>query len=540
MPVFQSRLDIHSEEFAANRHEMMALIEEMATLEQRAVDVSNRRRPVFEQRNQVPPYDRVTKLLDQDMPFLRLHSLSNYLYEDPDPDTSVPGASMIVGVGFVSGVRVMIWVDDSGIRAGSYTKNTVDTALSIQKIALRQNLPLVHLVESAGANLMDFSVENWIGAGAMFRNLAWFSASGLPVVTVLHGPSTAGGAYMPGMSDYVIGVKKNGLAALGAAALVKAATGEVADDRELGGSEMHATTTGLVEYLAEDDADGIALARRVVSNLDWNRDGRWRAPPSYEEPLYDLEDIVGLVPVDYRVGYDSHELIARLVDGAVIDDFKPDYGATMICAHVSITGIRCGLLANNGPIDPQGANKAAQFMQLCDQADLPLVFLSNITGYMVGVEYEQAGMIKAGAKMIQAVSNVQVPKITLYCGASYGAGNYGMCGFSYEPDFLFAWPNASSHVMGGEQAARTMTQVAEVAAERRGEVPNREALAAQEARIISHFSAQESAFYSAGRNLSHAVIDPRDSRQAIGFALATCLEGRAHSPKKLSFGVGRM
>ena len=183
MPVFQSRLDIHTEEFAANRREMMALIDEMGTLEQRAVDVSNRRRPVFEQRNQVPPYDRVTKLLDQDMPFLRLHSLSNYLYEDPDPDTSVPGASMIVGVGFVSGVRVMIWVDDSGIRAGSYTKNTVDTALSIQKIALRQNLPLVHLVESAGANLMDFSVENWIGAGAMFRNLAWFSASGLPVVT---------------------------------------------------------------------------------------------------------------------------------------------------------------------------------------------------------------------------------------------------------------------------------------------------------------------------------------------------------------------
>ena len=360
------------------------------------------------------------------------------------------------------------------------------------------------------------------------------------MVTVLHGPSTAGGAYMPGMSDYVIGVKKNGLAALGAAALVKAATGEVADDRELGGSEMHATTTGLVEYLAEDDADGIAMARRVVTNLDWNRDDGWMAPADYDEPASDPEELVGLVPVDYRTGYDSHELIARVVDGSVIDDFKPDYGVTMIWTHVSIMGVRCGLLANNGPIDPQGANKAAQFMQLCDQANLPLVFLNNITGYMVGTEYEQAGMIKAGAKMIQAVANVQVPKITIYCGASYGAGNYGMCGFSYEPDFLFAWPNASSHVMGGEQAARTMTQVAEVAAQRRGEEPDREALTAQEERIVAHFSAQESAFYSAGRNLSHAVIDPRDTRQAIGFALATCLEGRARSPRSLSFGVGRM
>lgn len=540
MPVFQSRLDTRSDAFAVNRRDMLALIDELHALEQRAVDASNRRRPVFEQRNQVPPYDRVTKLLDQDMPFLRLHALSNYLYEDPDPATSVPGASMIVGIGFVSGVRVMIWADDSGIRAGSYTKNTVDTALSIQKIALRQNLPLVHLVESAGANLMDFTVENWIGAGAMFRNLAWFSAGGLPVVTVLHGPSTAGGAYMPGMSDYVIGVKKNGLAALGAAALVKAATGEVADDRELGGSEMHATTTGLVEYLAEDDTDGIAMARRVVTNLDWNNGGGWTAPTSCEEPDCDPEELVGLVPVDYRTGYDSHELIARIVDGSMIDDFKPDYGVTMVCTHVSIMGVRCGLLANNGPIDPQGANKAAQFMQLCDQASLPLLFLNNITGYMVGTEYEQAGMIKAGAKMIQAVANVRVPKITVYCGASYGAGNYGMCGFSYEPDFLFAWPNASSHVMGGEQAARTMTQVAEVSAQRRGEEPDREALNAQEERIITHFSAQESAFYSAGRNLSHTVIDPRDTRQAIGFALATCLEGRARSPKTLSFGVGRM
>jgi geranyl-CoA carboxylase beta subunit len=252
MTAFKSSVDSSTETFAANRSNMLKLIEQMTDLEERAVNTSNRRRAVFEQRNQIPPLERISRLLDPDMPFLRLHALSNYLYEDPDPETSVPGASMILGIGFVSGVRCMVWVDDSGIRAGAYTKNTVETALSVQKIALRQNLPLVHLVESAGANLMDFTVENWIGAGAMFRNLAWLSAKGLPVITVLHGPSTAGGAYMPGMSDYVVGVRNNGLAALGAAALVKAATGEVANDRELGGSEMHASITGLVEYLADD------------------------------------------------------------------------------------------------------------------------------------------------------------------------------------------------------------------------------------------------------------------------------------------------
>ncbi len=554
MPVFKSKVSTSSEVYAENRSAMLALVEELRTLEDRAVQVSSKRLPVFEKRNQIPPHERVARLLDPGMPFLRLHTLSNYLYEDENPDTSVPGASMILGIGFVSGVRCMIWVDDSGIRAGAYSKNTVDTAQSIQTIALRQNLPLIHLVESAGANLMDFTVENWIGAGAMFRNLAWSSAKGLPVITVLHGPSTAGGAYMPGLSDYVIGVKNNGMAALAGAALVKAATGEVADERELGGSEMHASVSGLVEYLAEDDAHGIAIARDVLARLDWNNgfkgsDSLKRSfnfkesdplKPGYEMPLYDADEIAGVVPVDYRVAYDVHELLVRLVDGSDIEDFKPRFGASTVCAHASIMGIRCGILGNNGPIDPAGANKATQFIQLCDQANLPLIFLNNITGFMVGTEYEQAGMIKHGSKMVQAVANSSVPKITLYVGASYGAGNYGMCGFAYEPDFLFAWPNASSHVMGGEQAAKTMTQVAEVQAERKGLEPDREALDKQELRIMAHFASQESAFYSAGRNLSHSVIDPRDSRKALGFALATCLEGRQRELQPNSFGVGRM
>jgi geranyl-CoA carboxylase beta subunit len=542
MPIFKSKVSTSSQPYADNRQDMLALVDELRALEDRAVQASNKRLPVFEKRNQIPPHERIVRLLDPGMPFLRLHTLSNYLYEDQNSETSIPGASMILGIGFVQGVRCMIWVDDSGIRAGAYSKNTVDTAQSIQAIALRQNLPLIHLVESAGANLMDFTVENWIGAGAMFRNLAWSSAKGLPVITVLHGPSTAGGAYMPGLSDYVIGVKNNGMAALAGAALVKAATGEIADERELGGAEMHASVSGLVEYLAEDDAHGIAIARDVVERLDWNKTikGSDSLRLNYKQPLYDADEIAGVVPVDYRVAYDVHELLARIVDGSDIEDFKSRFGTSTVCAHASIMGIRCGILGNNGPIDPAGANKAAQFIQLCDQSQLPLIFLNNITGFMVGTEYEQAGMIKHGSKMVQAVANARVPKITLYVGASYGAGNYGMCGFAYEPDFLFAWPNASSHVMGGEQAAKTMTQVAEVQAERKGVEPDRKALREQEEKIMAHFASQESAFYSAGRNLSHSVIDPRDSRKALGFALATALEGRQRELQPNSFGVGRM
>ncbi len=546
MPVFTSRVPVKSDTYEKNRQAMLALVNELRALEQRAVDASNKRLPVFEKRGQIPPHERVARLLDPGMPFLRLHTLSNYLYEDENPETSIPGASMILGIGYVSGVRCMVWVDDSGIRAGAYSKNTVATAQSIQAMAMRQNLPLVHLVESAGANLMDFTVENWIGAGAMFRNLAWSSAKGLPVITVLHGPSTAGGAYMPGLSDYVIGVKNNGMAALAGAALVKAATGEIADERELGGSEMHASVSGLVEYLAEDDAHGIVLARDVMARLDWNAKSgseyfeKSKYSDPVEMPRYDADELCGVVPVDYRVAYDVHELLARVVDGSDMEDFKPGFGASTVCTHASIMGIKVGILGNNGPIDPAGANKAAQFIQLCDQAQLPLVFLNNITGFMVGTEYEQAGMIKHGSKMVQAVANARVPKITLYVGASYGAGNYGMCGFAYEPDFLFAWPNASSHVMGGEQAARTMSQVAEVQAQRKGEEPDRDALAEQEARIIAHFEKQESAFYSAGRNLSHSVIDPRDTRKVIGFVLQTCLEGRQRELQPNSFGVGRM
>ena len=540
MAVFKSRVAAGSEQFQKNRSDMLELIAELRSLEQRAVDASEKRRSVFEKRGQLTPHERLRRLLDPGMPFLRLHTLANYLLEDTNPDTSIPGGSVILGIGFVGGVRSMIWVDDSGVRAGAATSGGWDACASIQKMAMNLKLPLIHLVESAGANLMEYRVELWAYGGMLFRNLARLSAAGIPVITVLHGPSTAGGAYMPGMSDYVIGVKDNGMMALAGAALVQAATGEVANDRELGGTEMHAATTGSVEYLAEDDAHGIFIARDVAKKLDWNK--RLPELPSrpYKPPALDIDELAGIVPKDYTVPYDVREVIARIVDGSEFEDFKPRYGISTVCTRASIMGISCAIIGNNGPIDPNGATKAAHFFQLCEQSDTPIIFLNNTTGYLVGTEYEQAGMIKHGSKMIQAVSTITVPKISLYIGASYGAGNYGMCGYAYEPDFLFAWPNASTGVMGGASAARTMGHVMEVRAKRKGEKPDKTAIAAQEQAIMDIFSEQESAFFTSGRVLDHGVIDPRDTRKVLGFALETLREARARPLSPNSFAVARM
>jgi len=540
MAVFQSRVVRDSESFKANRRDMLALVTELREIESRAAALSERRRPVFEQRGQLTPRERLARLLDTGMPFLELYNLANFQVDDPDRKTSIPGASSLVGIGFVSGIRCMILVDDSGISAGAVKKKSLDKALGALKVALRQKLPFIHLVESAGANLMEYEVELWAAGGGMFHGLARLSATGIPTITVLHGPSTAGGAYQPGMSDYVIGVKKNGMAALAGAALVYAATGEVADEQELGGAQMHATVSGLVEYLAEDDAEGISIARDLVARLDWNH--RCIAPPpkAFEEPALDPDEIAGVVPVDYRKPYDVREVVARFVDGSDFVDFKPGYGPGTVCLQARIFGQACGVIGNNGPIDPNGAAKATQFFQLCDQADQPIIFLNNTTGYMVGTAYEQAGMIKHGSKMIQSVSNIRVPKISLYIGASFGAGNYGMAGFAYEPEFLFSWPNAVTGVMGGEQAAGTMEVVARNAARRRGQDVDEQQLAAQRQAIVAHFDRQSDAFYTSGRVLDQGIIDPRDTRRVLGFVLETILESRHRTLQPNSFGVARI
>jgi geranyl-CoA carboxylase beta subunit len=537
---FVSQIQVGSAAFSKNREDMLALIERLRALEARAVSLSEQRRARFEERGQITPRERLARLLDPGMPFVQLHALAGFLADSNDPEKSVPGSSLIAGIGFVEGVRCMIWVDDSGIKAGAMGKMSLPAVLSIQEMARRQKLPLIHLVESAGANLMEYKVEGWARGGALFRNLALLSADGIPTIVVLHGPSTAGGAYMPGLSDYVIGVRNNGMAALAGAALVHAATGEKADDRELGGSEMHASVSGLVEYLADDDAHGVSIARNVVKRIDWNSRLRPMADRTFEEPKFDPDELAGVVPTDYKIPYDMREVVARIVDASDFEDFKPRYGVSTVCLQASINGIACGLIGNNGPIDPAGATKGAQFIQLCDQSELPIIFLNNTTGYMVGTEYEQAGMIKHGSKMIQAVSNVRVPKIALYIGASFGAGNYGMSGLAYEPDFLFAWPNATTGVMGGEQAAGTMTMVARVSAKRKGQPIDEEALAAQHKTISAHFDRQSDAFYTSGQCLDHGVIDPRDSRRVLGFCLETCLEAKNRRLQPNAFGVARM
>ena len=540
MTVFQSKIAPGSPDFARHRADMMQAIDRLRELEQRAVDASEKRRPVFEKRGQLTPRERLVRLLDPGMPFLRLHNMANYLLEDDDPETSIPGGSAILGIGYIAGVRSMIWVDDSGIRAGAATAGGWDAAKGAQQMALDYKLPFVHLVESAGANLMEYKVELWAFGGKLFRNLAWLSAAGIPTMVVLHGPSTAGGAYMPGMSDYVIGVRDNGMAALGGAALVHAATGEVADERELGGTEMHASVSGQVEYLADDDAHGLAIAREVMGRIDWNKNTRPIRRNDYAEPVYDIDELAGVVPADYTIPYDVREVVARIVDGSEFTDFKARYGPATVCLQASIMGHAVGIIGNNGPIDPDGASKATHFLQLCDQADLPVVFLNNTTGYIVGMASEQRGMIKLGSKMIQAISNIRAPKLALYIGASFGAGNYGMSGISFEPDFLFSWPSAKTGVMAGASAAGTMSHVARVRAERAGEEPDEDAIAEQEARIKAIFEAQESAFFTSGRVLDHGVIDPRDSRKVLGFALDTIAEAEHRTVHPNAFGVARI
>lgn len=537
MTVFQSRISPASDAFQQNRAEMLALVDRMRTLEARAAAKSDERRPVFDKRGQLSPRERVSALLDPGMPFVELYNMASYLVDDPDSATSIPGASIITGIGYVSGVRCMVFADDAGINAGAMTGKSVDKALGALGIAHRQKLPFIHLVESAGADLMRYTVELWAHGGGMFAGLARLSAAGIPVITVLHGASTAGGAYQPGLSDYVIGVKGNGMAMLAGAALVQAATGEVAKDADLGGAEMHAEVTGLVEYLAEDDAHGIEIAREVVAGLGW-ASGTVQGP-DYDAPQYDPEELAGVVPVDYRKPYDMREVAARIVDGSRLLDFKPGYGPATLCLQARITGQPVGILANNGPIDPDGATKATHFLQAMDQAGTPVVFLNNTTGYMVGTEYERGGMIKHGSKMIQAVTNLRVPKISLYVGASFGAGNYGMCGHAFGADFLFTWPNAMTGVMGGEQAALTMEQVARRTAARKGFPVDEERLAAQRAKITAHFDRQSDAFYTSGHMLDMGMIDPRDSRRVIGFCLATCADGLARDLRPNAFGVAR-
>ncbi len=538
MPVFASRTSPTSPEFAANREAMLGLVQRMRDLQQRAVDTSNRKADRFAARGQLTPRQRVAHLLDPGAPFLELHTMAGYLVDTDDADASVPGASQITGIGTVSGTRCMVVANDSGINAGALTRMGGGKVLRAQELALENRIPLVMLVESAGANLLEYRVEQWAEGGRYFANLARLSAAGVPVITVLHGSSTAGGAYMPGMSDVVIGVRGRGQAFLAGPPLLKAATGEVADAQDLGGVDMHATVSGLVDHVADDDADGVRIAREVVATMGFGPPAHARLPGG-DPPALDPDELCGVVPADYRTAYDVREVVARVVDGSRLLDFKPRYGPATVCVEAEVAGQPVGIIGNNGPIDNAGAQKATHFVQRCGQLGRPLVFLQNITGYMVGTEAERGGMIKNGSKMIQAVTTVDVPRFTFYIGASFGAGNYGMCGQGYDPRFQFSWPNARSGVMGAEQAATTMRIVAQERAARTGQDLDPAFLDGFATQITETYAAQEDAFTTSGRLLDDGMIDPRQTRQVLITALATALEGDATDVHPVSFAVAR-
>ncbi|MGL6111489.1 MAG: acyl-CoA carboxylase subunit beta [Rubrivivax sp.] len=541
MPVIESRILPSGDAFQAQRAAMLQLVERLRALEARTVAASAKAKPLFDKRGQLLPRERLARLLDPGSPWLELSSMAGWLVDHDDPQRSVPGGGVISGIGSIAGTRCVITVNDAGIDAGAIQRMGGDKILRAQAIAMENKLPFVQLIESAGANLLQYRVEGFVNGGRLFYNLARLSAAGIPVIGVVHGSSTAGGAYMPGLSDYVIRVRGRAKAFLAGPPLLTAATGEVATDEDLGGAEMHTSVSGLGEYLAEDDADALRIARELMQRLQWGANG----PPSQIdpdpalEPLYPPDELAGVMPLDIRTPIDMREIIARIVDASEFTEFGADYGPSTLCGHAALYGQPVGIISNNGPIDPAGANKATHFIHSCCQAGIALLYLQNTTGYIVGKSSEQAGMIKHGSKMIQAVSNATVPSITLMCGASFGAGNYGMCGRAYGPRFVFSWPNARTAVMGGEQAALTMRIVAEGGARRRGVPVDEEQLQALEQKIIHNFDSQSDAFYTSGRNLDDGVIDPRDTRRVLGLAFDICRQAEARTLRPMQFGVAR-
>ena len=540
MAIFKSKINLDSDNFLKQRAHMLELVTRLDELNGRASIASEKRKERFDSRGQLTPRERLARLIDPGLPFLQIGNLAGYMLDTKKEEKSIPGSTVISGIGFISGVRCMIVVDDSGINAGALMTGGGYRIARSQEIALQQKLPFIHLVESAGGDLMNYTVEGFSEGGRLFGSLAKLSKAGIPVISILHGSSTAGGAYMPGLSDYVIGVKGRGRAFLAGPPLLLAATGEIASEEELGGAEMHANVSGLVDYLADNDNHSIQILREVIKRLEWNKNCDLIKQRSFKEPIYDPDEIAGVIPTDYRNPYDMRELVARVVDGSDFLDFKPRIGISTICLQAEIYGKSVGIIGNNGPIDPNGANKATQFLQLLDQANIPVLFLQNTTGYIVGKKSEQQGMIKHGSKMIQAVRNIDIPRITFMTGASFGAGNYGMCGRGYDPDFLYTFPNAKTGVMGGEQAAKTMSVVARGKAKSMSVEPDEEMLKQQEKMLTHMFDSQSDAFYTSGHMMDDGMIDPRDMRKTAGMLLETIEEGRKRVLRPNSFGVARL
>ncbi|HEY1282295.1 MAG TPA: carboxyl transferase domain-containing protein [Acidimicrobiales bacterium] len=519
MQRLRSHIDTASEEYLANLKGMEALLHDVMVEQARVVEGGG---PKYvgrhRERGKLLVRERIDLLVDQEAWFLELSPLAGWGTDDP------LGGGLVTGIGVVSGVECLIAANDPTVLGGSLGPTAVTKVLRGLEIARCNRLPVINLVESGGGELPK-QAQFFVRGGSKFRRMTQLSAAGVPVISVVFGSSTAGGAYVPGMSDYTVLQRSAARVYLGGPPLVKMAIDEDADDETLGGAEMHARTSGLADYLAESEPDAIRIGREVVAHLNWRKQGpgrRWRG----EEPFYDPGELLGIPSADVRVPFDGREVIARIVDGSRFEEFKPLYGGTLVCGWAFIHGFPIGILANNGILFSEEAQKGASFIQLCDRIDVPLLFLQNITGFMVGTRYEHGGIIKDGAKLINAVSNSSVPHFTVMVGASYGAGNYGMAGQGYDPRFIFTWPNHRIAVMGPKQLAGVMSIVT------RGRDP--EAVAALEAQV-EH---ESTALFATGQQWDDGIVDPRQTRTVLGVALSAAdnapIDGSAR------YGVFRM
>lgn len=537
MPILDTQLDPQSQAYAENRQAMLAGIEQIRQLERKLLDKAAEAKPKFDKRGQLLPRERLNLLLDPGAPFLELASLAGYKLHD-DKDGSQAGGGLIAGIGYVSGVRALVVANNSAIKGGTISPSGLKKSLRLQQIAMENKLPMITLAESGGANL-NYAAEIFVEGARSFANQARMSAMGLPQITVVHGSATAGGAYQPGLSDYVVVVRGKAKLFLAGPPLLKAATGEIATDEELGGAQMHAQIAGTAEYLAENDADGIRLVREIVGLLPWNARLPVATSCTWDEPLYPMEELLGLIPQDPKKPYDVREIIARIADGSQFLEFKGEFDQQTLCGHLKIQGRSCGFIGNNGPITPQGASKAAQFIQLCDQSQTALLFFHNTTGFMVGTESEQQGVIKHGSKLIQAVANARVAKLTIVVGGSYGAGNYAMCGRGLDPRFIFAWPNSRTAVMGGAQAGKVLRIVTEARQLKEGLVPDPKVLDMLEQVTAQKLDSQSTALYGSASLWDDGLIDPRDTRTLLGYLLDICHEAEVRQLQPNSFGVAR-
>ncbi|MDB5889420.1 MAG: methylcrotonoyl-CoA carboxylase [Polaromonas sp.] len=540
MSVIETKLNARSADFQANAAAMRVQVEDLQVqLAKAASGGGEAARAKHVARGKLPPRERVQMLLDPGTPFLELAPLAALrMYPNKDGSDSAPGAGVITGIGRVEGVDCMVVCNDATVKGGTYYPMTVKKHLRAQEVAQQNNLPCIYLVDSGGANLpnQDEVFPDRDHFGRIFYNQANMSAQGIAQIAVVMGSCTAGGAYMPAMSDETIIVKNQGTIFLGGPPLVKAATGEIVTAEDLGGGDVHTRLSGVADHLAQNDAHALALARQAVSHLNRQKQPEQllRTPVP---PLHSPEELYGVIPNDTRKPYDVREVIARIVDGSEFAEFKSRFGTTLVCGFAHVEGMPVGIIANNGILFSESAQKGAHFIELCCQRKIPLVFLQNITGFMVGRKYESEGIARHGAKLVTAVATAQVPKFTIIIGGSYGAGNYGMCGRGYSPRFLWMWPNARICVMGGEQASGVLATVKRDAIELRGGSWSAEEEAAFKQPILEQFAHQSHPYYSSARIWDDGVIDPADTRRVLALGLSAALNQPIGEPK---FGIFRM